>query len=79
MVFFLRCQAGELLPSWVIWQQEGLLAMEDWRIGTLAVVVAVDLTGPQVHSDGTQTAPGEDRPRTWDRPGTRVCPSGDGS
>ena len=54
MLLLLRAQPGEPGVERVVGQQEGLLAVEDRRVGTAAVLQAVDLAGPQLELDAPQ-------------------------
>ena len=54
MLFLLSCQTRKLAMQRMIGRQKRLLAMQDRRVGALAVVVAIDLPRPQVHPDRSQ-------------------------
>ena len=53
MFFFLGRQPGELGVQRVGAQEKGFLAVKDGRVRALAIVVALDLPGPQVELDAS--------------------------
>ena len=54
VLFFLGGEAGEFRVEGVVGEEETLLAVEDGRVGTAGVVVAVDLPGAEVELDATE-------------------------
>ena len=52
--FFLLGQLGEFGVEWVIGWEEGLFAMQDWRVGAGLVFEAIDLAGAEREFDATE-------------------------
>ncbi len=51
-LFFLAGELGELRVKWMVGREEGLLAVKDGWIGSLAIVVASDLAADQTDEHG---------------------------